>query len=241
MNKLIVKETVFSEGTARVCVPIIDAKKDDIINSAKAIRDSKAEVVEWRCDFFENYKDISEVVDIIKELSIILKNKPIIFTFRTKAEGGLNDISAAEYSLLYKTVVLSKKIDFIDVEVMREDAVVSNIIRHAQSNGIYVILSNHDMHATPPQDKLLQRMKRMQEKGADVVKIACMPRNEQDVKVVKDIATEMKKQKALFLAIAMGELGVSTRKDAKQLGSCITFGYLLGASAPGQIHIDEIV
>lgn len=52
MNKLIVKETVFSEGTARVCVPIIDAKKDDIINSAKAIRDSKAEVVEWRCDFF---------------------------------------------------------------------------------------------------------------------------------------------------------------------------------------------
>lgn len=241
MDKLVIKNTVFGDGTARICVPIVDATKQEIILRAKEIAVSKADVVEWRCDFFENYKDISLVVEVLKELAQILKDKPIIFTFRTSAEGGNQTLSTAEYSLLYKTAILSRKVDFVDIEIMRLDEVVTNVMKHAKSNGIYVILSNHDMNATPPADKLIQRIKRMEEKGATISKIACMPRSEKDVQVMKDIALQLKPTNLLFIAISMGELGVSTRVQASELGSCMTFASFQNESAPGQVALDKLI
>ena len=46
------------------------------------------DIVEWRCDFFEQILNKEEVLFMINEIKTILKDKPLIFTIRSKEEGG---------------------------------------------------------------------------------------------------------------------------------------------------------
>lgn len=240
MQDLNIKGLTIGEMPSKICVPITASTQDAILEEAKEITKTKAQLVEWRCDYYEDCKDIAKVVDTLKKLSAILVKLPLIFTFRTINEGGNCDIKASEYLLLYKTAMLSKTVDLVDVEFMREEATINNIIKHAKTAGIAVILSHHDFDSTPPQDKIVSRLRMMEKMGAHICKVAYMPRNESDVENMKASCNLAKNEEIRFVAISMGELGKSTRLDASELGSCITFASFGNESAPGQIQINEL-
>ena len=112
----------------------------------------------------------------------------------------------------------------------------------AQTRGIKVVGSNHDFYSTPEKEEMIQRLISMQKDGADIVKIAVMPKDEQDVQLLLSAAKEMteKKDSKPVIAISMGEKGLISRIAAKQYGIAMTFGSVGNASAPGQIEVEEL-
>lgn len=240
MESLTIRNLQLGSKKAKICVPITGSSQSQIVEMAKAIANTPADLVEWRCDYYAQCKNISMVIETLKLLVEHLAGKPLIFTFRTRAEGGEQDISIPEYLLLYKAVMLSKKVDLIDVELFRDDATITNIIKHARVANIYVIMSHHDFSSTPPKDKIVKRLLRMKQKGADICKGAYMPRSEADVDTMFAAAKMAQMDDLLFVLISMGELGIASRIEATKWGSCMTFASWQIASAPGQIGIAEL-
>ena len=64
--------------------------------------------------------------------------------------------------------------------------------KHAHANGAYVMMSNHDFEGTPDQEELLARFFVMQALGGDLMKLAVMPQNQDDVLELLATATIMK-------------------------------------------------
>lgn len=223
-----------------ICVPITSINKENIIEDVKSAVQSKAEVIEWRVDCFEGAKDIEQVIDILKEIQINLGDKVLLFTYRTSNEGGNGNLETSEYMLLLKTAILSKLVDIVDIELLLGDTIINSIVNHAHMCNVKILISNHDMDSTPRYDVIENRINLMYEKGADIAKVSYMPKNEEDVKVLYQVAKDLNKDRP-YLLISMGELGKVTRLEAKKLGSCFTFASLNGkVSAPGQISVEEI-
>lgn len=75
----------------------------------------------------------------------------------------------------------------------------------------------------------------MQEKGADICKIAVMPKDKKDVEALINASSRANKEiQAPIITMSMGELGAVTRICTKKTGSVLTFAAGLNASAPGQ-------
>lgn len=98
-------------------------------------------------------------------------------------------------------------------------------------------MSNHDFDKTPATSELERRLTLMKTYGADIAKIAVMPNSARDVLNLL-LATDNMKYKLNFplITMAMGDLGKVTRISGEVFGSCLTFGTVGDASAPGQIE-----
>jgi 3-dehydroquinate dehydratase-1 len=243
MDKVIVGDLVIGEGKPKICLPIIGQTSDEILQQAAHIRKSKlADLVEWRGDFYETLFDsggrIDEaaVLQILKSLRNELGKLPLLFTFRTKAEGGNREISSLYYECLLELVASSGYVDLVDVEAVRDEALASRCIKRIHSHGIRVIASNHDFEKTPDGEGIRYRLKRMESLGGDICKLAVMPQNRDDVMTLLVATYEAKKtSKVPVVTMSMGADGSISRLTGEFFGSAITFGCLESASAPGQI------
>ena len=47
-------------------------------------------------------------------------------------------------------------------------------------DSVKVVASNHDFHKTPAKSDIIYRLRKMQDMGADIPKIAVMPQNKRD-------------------------------------------------------------
>ena len=93
MNTVQVKNTVIGEGRPKICVPIVGKTKTDILEEAKKITTLPVDVVEWRVDWFDDVFVTEKVLETAKELQEILKDIPVLLTFRTSKEGGEKEFS----------------------------------------------------------------------------------------------------------------------------------------------------
>jgi 3-dehydroquinate dehydratase-1 len=88
---------------------------------------------------------------------------------------------------------------------------------------------------------LSQRFTQAQEMGADIAKVAVMPQDMQDVLAL--LAATLAASRELDIPVAgmsMGGLGSITRLCGGAFGSALTFAIGQGASAPGQMPIEEL-
>lgn len=242
MKPVKIKDIVIGEGMPKICVPIIGKTESDIIKEVDYIKELNADIIEWRVDFFENAADINSVTDVLKKIRIIFNDKPIIFTFRSAKEGGQKEINSSYYAELNETVAKSKLADIIDVELFTKKEYIKEIIRIAHENNIFVIISNHDFDETPLEEKIIKRMQKEQELGADILKIAVMSHSAADVLALMNAACRMKEKysKHPLIAIAMGKKGVVSRISGEIFGSDISFGTAKKLSAPGQISVADL-
>ena len=177
-----------------------------------------------------------------KDLQTVLKDTPILFTFRTAKEGGEKAISSEDYKALNMAVAKSGYVDFIDVEAFTGEEIVKSMIQEAHSYGVKVIASNHDFDATPEKDEIVRRLRMMQDYGADIPKMAVMPKSKQDVLTLLSATLEMSEQFAdrPIITMSMAGTGVVSRLTGETFGSALTFGAATKASAPGQINVNEL-
>ena len=133
-------------------------------------------------------------------------------------------------------------VDLIDVEVFTGDDIVKEIIEGAHANGVKVVASNHDFDKTPDKDDIVGRLRKMQELGADIPKIAVMPRNKKDVLTLLSATEEMATDYAdrPIITMSMAGTGLISRLCGEVFGSSCTFGAVGKVSAPGQMNAVDL-
>ena len=242
MNTVQVKNTVIGEGRPKICVPIVGRTKTDILEEAKKITTLPVDVVEWRVDWFDDVFATEKVLETAKELQEVLKDIPVLLTFRTSKEGGEKEISVNDYAALNIAAAQSGYVDLIDVEAFTGDDVVKTIIDAAHKAGVKVIASNHDFFKTPAKADIIYRLRKMQDMNADIPKIAVMPQNKKDVLTLLAATEEMTTNYAdrPIITMSMAGTGVISRLCGEVFGSSMTFGAAKKASAPGQMGVNDL-
>jgi 3-dehydroquinate dehydratase-1 len=242
MNVVKVRNTVIGEGMPKICVPIVGVTREAILDEARAITELPADVVEWRVDWYENAFDFAEVKETLKQLREVLGELPLLMTFRTSKEGGEKAIEADAYAELNIKAAETGFVDLVDVEVFTGDEVVKRIIKGAHDAGVRVVGSNHDFDKTPDKDDIVGRLRKMQDLGADIPKIAVMPNSRKDVLTLLEATEEMSTNYAdrPIITMSMAGTGVVSRLTGETFGSALTFGAAAKASAPGQMGVNDL-
>lgn len=242
MNPVVVRNVKIGEGIPKICVPIVGITKEDIIAEVMAFQDIPVDVVEWRADWFEHVFEFEKVEEVLKELREAIDDIPLLFTFRTSKEGGEKAIADAVYAKLNKEVARTGYADLVDVEVFTGDEIVKDIIDDAHACGVKVVASNHDFDKTPEKDDIVSRLRKMQDLGADIPKIAVMPTKKKDVLTLLSATEEMATEYAdrPIITMSMAGTGVISRLCGEVFGSALTFGAAKKASAPGQMDARDL-
>ena len=242
MNTIKVRDIEIGAGAPKIIVPIVGVTKEDILNEAKTFDSIPVDVVEWRVDWFEHVFEFDKVEDVLKELRTVLGNIPLLLTFRTKKEGGEKAIDTKDYKDLNLRAAKTGYVDFIDVEIFTGDDVVREIIDGAHAAGVRVIASNHDFFKTPAKSDIIYRLRKIQDMGADIPKIAVMPQSKRDVLTLLCATEEMVTDYAdrPIITMSMAGTGVISRLCGEVFGSSMTFGAAKKASAPGQMGVNDL-
>lgn len=242
MNTVKVRNVEIGAGIPKIIVPIVEKTAQGIVEKGKSLKGMNIDVVEWRVDFYDDVFDTQKVLDTLKQLREVMGDMALLFTFRTKKEGGEKEISMDAYTALNTAVAKSGDVDIVDVEIFSGDDVVNRTIEAIHAEGVKVIGSNHDFHKTPSRADLVYRLRKMQDMGADLPKIAVMPTCVEDVITLQAATAEMKECYAdrPIITMSMSALGVISRLSGEIYGSAMTFGAVGQVSAPGQIPVEKL-
>ena len=221
----------------KVCVPLAPRGSSELFAELDFAGGAACDIAEWRADFWE---EEAWRLELIKEG---LMGKPLVFTYRTKKEGGLGVDDDEAYRLVYKRAILSGLVEAADIEFTKPDAIKREIIRAARENGVIVILSLHVFCGEVKREELIERLVTMQEAGGDIVKLAVLVRGENEAQEVISAGKEMyeKYAKRPFITVGMGEAGRITRKKSPFYGSAVTYALGLSGTGPGQMPVSELV
>ncbi|ACC57305.1 3-dehydroquinate dehydratase, type I [Acinetobacter baumannii UH7807] len=226
----------------KTIVPITAKTKEQALAQAQVIANTAdADLAEFRIDLLSFASDTKQVIALGHELKKILGNKPMIATIRTKNEGSQLEISDADYGKTYQAYLKNPFMDWLDVEMFRDQKVVSEIVQKAHQKKVLVVMSNHDFQKTPSQDEIEKRLLKQDQMGADVLKIAVMPKSKQDVFTLMNATLKVSQQTTKpLLTMSMGQLGTISRVATANMGGSYSFGMIGQASAPGQIDVTKL-
>ncbi|MDH2542363.1 type I 3-dehydroquinate dehydratase [Acinetobacter baumannii] len=226
----------------KTIVPITAKTKEQALAQAQVIANTAdADLAEFRIDLLSFASDTKQVIALGHELKKILGNKPMIATIRTKNEGGQLEISDADYGKTYQAYLKNPFMDWLDVEMFRDQKVVSEIVQKAHQKKVLIVMSNHDFQKTPSQDEIEKRLLKQDQMGADVLKIAVMPKSKQDVFTLMNATLKVSQQTTKpLLTMSMGQLGTISRVATANMGGSYSFGMIGQASAPGQIDVTKL-
>lgn len=242
MKTVTVRNLVIGEGAPKIIVSLMGKDIATVKTEALAYRDADFDILEWRVDHFADVSSIDAVLEAARTIRDVMSDKPLLFTFRSAKEGGEQALSVADYIALNRAAVDSGLVDMIDLELFTGDEQVKATVEYAHAKQVLVIMSNHDFHKTPAAEEIIQRLRKMQELGADIPKIALMPQNKTDVLTLLSATLEMQEHYAdrPIITMSMAKTGVISRLAGEVFGSAATFGAVKKASAPGQISVSDL-
>ncbi|MBQ9904770.1 MAG: type I 3-dehydroquinate dehydratase [Synergistaceae bacterium] len=249
MKTINVRNVELGAGVPKTIVPIVAKTKADILSKAEEITKLPADLVEWRADFYVDLVNTPVLLETLKALRGVLKDTPILFTIRTKPEGGEIAPSFDDYSAANLAVAKSGDADLVDVEMFwgntdwnaKASDNSAKLVDEIHKAGCLVVGSRHNFSATPSSSEIVSTLKNQKAAGADLPKAAVMPKSKDDVLAVIAASVEFAKvTDRPFLTISMGPLGMMSRVACELSGSCMTFGAAGQTSAPGQIQVGEL-
>lgn len=242
MSSLIIRNIVAGVGAPKIIIPLVGVTSSQLLEEVDYVKKQCPDVVEWRVDLFEGVEDLQEVSVMLSELRTLLGDLPLLFTFRSHREGGNKEISDNYYVELNGLAIRTGLVDMIDVELFNSDKVRDSLVAIVKEHQVVVVMSNHDFTKTPEKDEIVNRLRKMQEYGADIPKIAVMPTNVSDVLTLLDATNTMKTQYAdrPIITMSMAGTGVISRMSGELFGSSFTFAAGKAASAPGQIPVSDL-
>lgn len=159
---------------------------------------------------------------------------PVMLTIRSRREQGAWQGTEAARRSLYEQHV--DRVSAIDVEA--RSAIFKPLCAFARDAGCTVIASFHDFARTPSLDRLAAVVRKARSDGADIVKIATRVTRKEDVDILFKLL-DLRRGTPMCV-IGMGALGAATRVSLPCAGSCLTYGSIGRAAAPGQIPCREL-
>lgn len=240
-NLLCIKGKIIGKGKPLVCVPVMESSKEEILRETRRLEEAHTEMIEWRVDAFENVESPNAIREILNEMKHIIKESILVYTFRSKNQGGCKALSAADIYDIHQVAVESDVVDFIDVEYF-EAKNPQKEIAMLREMGAYVIASHHDFEQTPDTEVIRMLLEQIRESGADVVKLAVMPQNMWDVLHLLEETNRFHENHPDYplITMSMGAKGGISRVAGEFFGSCVTFGAGGQASAPGQLPVKQL-
>ena len=225
-----------------ICSPLVGRTRERLLSETANVRAKSPDVIEWRVDYYEAIADTHAVLATGEAIRDLVGDTPVIFTRRSVREGGESiAIGDEEVVRLYEAVAASKLVDLIDFEMGNDPEHVRRVVETAHAQGTRVILSYHNFGYTPGQDFLVGRFLEAERLGADVAKVAVMPRDRMDVlTLLSATATAHAKGGIPLISMSMGPLGAVTRMVGGLFGSSLSFAVGDAASAPGQMPIADL-
>ena len=231
-----------AEGRPKVILPIVERAEAAILEKAAQFSTLQADCVEWRVDHFDDARTPGAVARCLAKLRVALKDKLLLVTIRTKAEGGQAALSPAGYRQFLELVLDTDCADLLDIEFFTAGADLPLLVEQAHTAGVPVVCSSHDFAKTPPRAELVERMVQMQQAGADLPKLAVMPQSRIDVLELLAATAEMAEHhpETPVITMSMGALGAVSRLAGEAFGSAMTFANPGQASAPGQVSLNIV-
>ena len=235
-----IRAAAFGGPSPLFCVPLVAKTLDPLLEQSSIAHALAPYVVEWRADSYDAI-DADSFVEALGKLRGALDSAPIIFTLRISTEGGAKPIPQETRASCIDAVLRSGLVDLVDLELSNGPEFLTPAINTAHRHGARVILSFHDFEATPSQEFVLGKIAAMIRQGADIAKIACMPRESGDV--LRLLQTTFAARVAFpavpLCTMSMGGLGSVSRVAGFLYGSDMAFAVGQAVSAPGQIPIAE--
>ena len=239
MGNITVRNVTIGEGIPKICLPIVGRTEEEILIQTKEAVGLKPDLIEFRADWYTYHDQEDKVKHIVKQMREYMGDIPLLFTFRTKAEGGEQELSFEQYSRLNLWAAESGYVDLADVEAFFAQADTKKLIAGIRERNVAVVASNHNFSETPSVEEMIRRLRTMEELGADIAKIAVMPRGRTDVLHLLE-ATNNCGLHIPVITMSMAKDGAISRMCGEVFGSAVTFGSAGNASAPGQIPIEEL-
>lgn len=228
-------------GRPIVCVPVMAEKEEEILRQAKDFMGRGAKMLEWRLDFFEGLGDPERIRKVLEALGAFCENTLLLTTVRTRHQGGNALLTEQELIRTYELLAESGTVDLIDVEFF-ELSQPAKAIRQIQQQGVLAVTSHHDFGETPDYGVMMALLEQMERGGADLVKLAVMPRAASDVLELLRATVDFfeEHEETPVISMSMGHMGLVSRAVGEIFGSCVTFAAMEGASAPGQPAAEEL-
>lgn len=224
-----------------ICTALTGKDKEEIIAELKTIIPKQPDLIEWRVDFLEEIHNTAYVLAIAEEISTTSK-LPLLFTIRSEREGGENiSLSEDDKVHLLSEACKTAAVDIIDFEVSNNPENIKMLRSISKENNKKLILSYHNFNHTPENTNMLKRFFMAEFHGADIAKVAVMPKNKDDVLRLLELTKEADEATNIpIVTMSMGEIGGLSRIVGWAYGSIITFGLGVQSSAPGQVPVDKL-
>ena len=129
---------------------------------------------------------------------------------------------------------------FADLEIEAPVQTSKNFQRFCRENGTEIIRSFHDFSGTPDMEMLQKALARCFRYGADIAKIACSCRSEEDAARIESLYSLLVEGvpslQGRLIAFGMGEYGRESRFECLKRGAPFSYAALNDeeATAPGQ-------
>ena len=146
------------EGRPKVILPIVERTEAAILEKAVQFSTLSADCVEWRADWFDGFQSPAAIVRCVQKLRVALRDKLLLVTFRTKAEGGEVSLTRQQYADFCGTVCVSGCADLLDIEFFPNREGLPALIGQAHKAGVTVVCSSHDFHKTPSRTEMVTRL-----------------------------------------------------------------------------------
>lgn len=193
-----------------------------------ATRYLDADIIEWRADYLPKEAILQVAPAIFEKFA----GRELVFTLRTRSEGGEIDLSPEEYIHLIKEVAQFYQPDYIDFEYYSYKDVFEEMLDFPN-----LVLSYHNFQETP--ENMMEILSELTILNPKLVKVAVMDHTEQDVLDLMNYTRGFKtlNPEQEYVTISMGKVGKVSRITADVTGSSWSFASLDEVSAPGQISL----
>jgi 3-dehydroquinate dehydratase-1 len=158
---------------------------------------------------------------------------PVLLTVRLADEGGEWEDPDEERLILFEQGL--KELAGVDVEWRSK--IARPVAKMAKRLRKVCVISYHDFQKTPAAPELEAVIAQAQEL-ASIVKISTRLNRRRDEQVLRSLLAG--KWKRPLCVIGMGPAWAHTRVLFPRLGSCLAYGYLDKATAPGQLSAAEL-
>jgi 3-dehydroquinate dehydratase I len=225
-----------------IITPLVGKTREALLDEVAAIVPKKPDLLEWRIDFFADIGDAKAVIAGALAIRQAAHGIPVLLTRRNVTEGG-NPIPIAEPAVvaMYVAACEARCVEIIDYELSNAPADLQRLREVSKANAIALIMSYHNFQMTPDAATLDSKFAAAKRLGADVAKVAVMPKTEQDVLALL-AATDRARQSIdiPLISMSMGGIGSLSRMIGWVYGSAATFAVGKSSSAPGQVSIEDL-
>ncbi len=212
-----------------ICVPIMAT--DSVEAVAKMNRAAPfSDIMEIRLDVMSSF-DQEKIIEAAE--------KPVIFTYRSKKEGG-SGTDSYDLRVHHLSTAIEAGADFVDVEYSMPQIYRQKIFKAGGSSR--KIISAHLLSKTPQTEILEDLLRKMAATGADIVKIVPFAKTPEDNLRVLRLIPMARKLGIEIIAFCMGDAGRISRVFSLILGGYLTFACLEAGdtSASGQIPVKDM-